>query len=168
MRAIKAFDDHTPEATMEHHTTLNLEQSVYQKLKDLAEQKDISVSTAIVILMKYLSREVQHRKMPERLVEYQKLSEGEEWHSCHVYWSFSEYQHFVDMRNFLKMSVSFLVAEALRRYGFLLLNFSDEELWDDKNLLPHYSFAKKTISGQQFFIIGWGKVTEYPDMNKSP
>ena len=153
---------------MEHHTTLNLKFSAYRELKKLAEIMNISVATTIVALMKHMSREVQHRKMPERLVVYQKLSEGEEWYTCHVYWSFPELQHFVDMRNFLKMSVSFLVAEALRKYSHLLLNFSDEELWDDKNLLPHYSFLKKTVSGQQFFIIGWGKVTKYPDMNISP
>ena len=118
----------------------------------------------IVVLMKHVSKEVEHRKMPERLVEYQKLSEGEEWHTCHVYWSFPEYQHFVDMRNFLKMSVSFLVGEALRKYGHLLLN-SSPELWDDKNLFPHYSLAKKTVSGQQFFIVCWGETESYPDMN---
>ena len=150
---------------MEHHTTLNLELSTYEKLKTLAEEKNISVSTAIVILMKHLSKEVQHRKMPQRLVEYQKRSENEEWYTCHVFWSFPELQHFVDMRNFLKMSVSFLVTEALKKYGHLLLNLSDEELWDDKNLLPHYSFVKKTISGLQFFIICWGKTKKYPDMN---
>ena len=153
---------------MEHHTTLNLELSTYIELKSLAEAKNISVTHVIIALMKLLSEEVKHRKMPERLVEYQKLSEGEEWYTCHVFWSFQEYQHFVDMRNFLKMSVSFLVAEALRKYGHQLLNTLPEELWDDKNLFPHYSLVKKTVSGTQFFMIGWGKVTKYPDMNKSP
>ena len=150
---------------MEHHTTLNLELTTYEELKNLAAAKDISVGTAIVVLMKLLSHEVMHRKMPERLVEYQKLSEGDEWYTCHVYWSFPEYQHFTDMRNFFKMSVSFLVSEALRKYGHQLLNSTDSEEWDDKNLFPHYSFAKKTVSGQQFFILCWGKVTKYPDMN---
>ena len=168
MRAIKAFDNRIPEATMEHHTTLNLELSTYRELKHIAETKNSSVTTVIVALMKFLSKEVTHRKMPERLVEYQKLSEGEEWCTCHVYWSFPEYQHFVDIRNFFKMSVSFLVSEALRKYGHQLLNSPSEELWDDKNLFPHYSFGKKTVSGQQFFIICWGKVTKYPDMNRSP
>ena len=153
---------------MEHHTTLNLELSTYQKLKELAAAKNISVGTAIIALMKLLSHEVTYRKMPERLVEYQKLSEGEEWYTCHVYWSFQEYQHFTDMRNFLKMSVSFLVATALQKYGHQLLDSTSEELWDDKNLFPHYSFGKKTVSGQQFFIVCWGKVTKYPDMNRSP
>ena len=153
---------------MEHHTTLNLKTSTYEELKTIAKENNTSVDTAIVALMKFLSEEVKHRPMPERLVEYQKLPEGEEWYTCHVYWSFQEYQHFTDMRNFLKMSVSFLVAYALEKYGHLLLNSSSAELWDDKNLFPHYSFGKKTVSGQQFFIIGWGKVTKYPDMNKSP
>ena len=153
------------EAPMEHHTTLNLELSTYEELKTLADLKDISVSRVIVALMKFLSKEVEHRKMPERLVEYQKLSKGEEWFTCHVYLSFSEHQHFVDMRNFLKMSVSFLVSYAVRKYGTLILDFSPEEFWDDKNLLPHYSFGKKTVSGQQYFIICWGKTAKYPDMN---
>ena len=151
---------------MEHHTTLNLKLSVYLKLKELAKEKDISVTMAIVFLMKFLSKEVQHRKMPERLVEYQKLTEGEEWRTCHVYWSFPEYQHFVDMRNFLKMSVSFLVAEALRRYGHFLLDFSSADLEDDKNLFLHHSLVKKTVLGQQFFITCWGKPTKNLDMNR--
>ena len=153
---------------MEHHTTLNLEISTHRELKQLAEAKGISVTRTIVTLMKLMSYEVKHRKMPERLVEYQKLSEGEEWHTCHVYWTFEEYQHFVDMRHFLKMSVSFLVATALRKYAHILLDSSSPELWDDKNLFPHYSLVKKTVSGQQFFITCWGKPTKYPEMNSFP
>ena len=145
---------------MEHHTTLNLKESTYKELKTLAEAKNISIDTTIVALMKLLSKEVQYRIMPERLVEYQKRTEGDEWKTCHVYWSFQEYQHFTDMRNFLKMSVSFLVAEALRKYGHQLLNTLPEELWDDKNLFPHHSLVKKTVSGQQIFITCWGKGTD--------
>ena len=150
---------------MEHHTTLNLKITTYCELKKLAEAMETSISTAIVALMKYMSKEVEHRKMPERLVEYQKPTEGEEWHTCHVYWSFQEYQHFTDMRNFLKMSVSFLVATALQKYGHQLLNSTSPDLWDDNNLFPHYSLVKKTASGVQFFLICWGKTGKYPDMN---
>ena len=75
---------------MEHHTTLNLELMVYQELKELAAQKGISVDQVIVALMKFVSCEAKHRKMPERLVEYQKLSEGGEWYTCHVYWCFPD------------------------------------------------------------------------------
>ena len=152
---------------MEHHTTLNLKLSVVEELKSLASEKKISLNDVIVVLMNFMSQEVKHRKMPERLVEYQKLTEGEEWRTCHVYLTFSQYQHFTDMRNFLKMSVSFLISEALRKYGHLLLNSSSTELWVDKNLFPHHSFCKKTVSGVQYFITGWGKVTEYPDMNRT-
>ena len=151
---------------MEHHTTLNLELTTYLELKELASLKEVSVGTIIVSLMKLLSYEIEHRKMPERLVEYQKLSEGEEWYTCHVYWSFPEYQHFVDMRNFFKMSVSFLVATALRMYGYQLLDSGNPEEWDDKNLFPHYSFGKQRVSGDYYFMICWGNMTEYPDINR--
>ena len=70
---------------MEHHTTLNLKLTTYQELKELAAAKRVSVGTAIVALMKILSHEVKYRETPERLVEYQKLSEGDEWYTCHVY-----------------------------------------------------------------------------------
>ena len=147
---------------MEHHTTLNLELSLRQKLITLAEAQDISVNKTIVILMKLLSCEIKHRKIPERLVEYQKLSENEEWCTCHLYLSFSEYQHFSDMRNFFKMSVSFLVAYAVKKYGHQLLNNLSPENWDDKNLFPHHSIGKPRVLEQQFFVICWGKTTEYP------
>ena len=90
---------------MEHHTTLNLKLSTYKELKALAEAKEISINRTIVALMKLMSKEVKYRPMPERLVEYQKLTEGEEWKTCHVYLSFQEYQHFTDMRNFLSRSL---------------------------------------------------------------
>ena len=82
---------------MEHHTTLNLKLSTYKELKLLAETKGISVNKTIVVLIKHVSKEVEHRKMPERLVEYQKLPEGEEWHTCHVYWSFPEIKALSDL-----------------------------------------------------------------------
>ena len=101
---------------MEHHTTLNLKLTTYQELKELAAAKRVSVGTAIVALMKILSHEVKYRETPERLVEYQKLSEGEKWYTCHVYWSFQEVKASSDLLSALTLVPSWHFVPTLHRY----------------------------------------------------
>ena len=150
-----------------HHTTYNLELSVYRGLKFVATEKNLSISAVIRMLMKMVSEEMKHRKMPKGLTQYQRLPEDGEWKVFHIKLTSEEAEHFVDMRKFFKKSVSLLIKYALDTYGVAFLNLpeSQTEKWGDKNIFPHYSFAHKSVSGLQYFIICWGKPTKYPDMN---
>ena len=156
------------EETLLHHTTFNLELSVYAGLKFLAEERNLTIIDVIRILMKSVSEEMKHQKMPKRLVEYQRLPNNSEWKIFHVRLTIEEYEHFVDMRKFFKKSVSHLIKYALETYGVALLNLPEAqtENQSDKKIFPHYSFAHKSVSGIQFFMICWGKPTERQELNK--
>ena len=156
------------EETVKHHTTFNVEQKVFSKLKDLAEQKETTISAIIKMLLKLVSKEMEYTEMPKRLIQYQRLPEDGEWHIFHIRLTIEEIEHFLDMRKFFKKSVSHLIAYGLEKYEETLQNSPQPQLGKDENksIFPHYSFSRKTVSGQQYFIISWGETTKYPDMNE--
>ena len=148
---------------LNHHTTFNIEHSTMETLRLLAEMKNISVSDAIKMLLKLVSEEMEYTETPKRLIEYQRLPSGGEWKTFHIRLTYEEVEHFEDMRNFFKKSVSFLIACAVEQYGNLLLNVLPQQTdkgWD-KNLFPHYSSGRKVVSGEEIFIISWGKPTKF-------
>ena len=144
------------------HTTINIHPELYEELfLKTMNHLEISESDLVAIVMKLVSREMPQRERPKRAVEYQKGNEKKEWKIVHLYLSENEYDHFVDMRIFFKMSVAHLFCYGLKKYA----NQICSRKWDDKTLFPGYSFAQKTVSGLQFFMICWGNTAEYPDMN---
>ena len=148
-----------------HHTTMNLEKSVFESLVFLAQNKNISVTTAIRMLMKLVSEEMEHQKMPKRLIQYQRLPEDSQWHIFHIRLTIEEYEHYVDMRKFFKKSVSYLVAYAVETYGSLLFNTlsprSQTGEKRDKDIFSHYSFSRELRFGVEVFVISWGPKTRY-------
>ena len=153
-----------------HHTTFNIERSVFDELVKVAEEKGGTISGTIRILLKLVSEEMKHRKMPRRPVKYQQLPEQGEWHTFHIRLTVQEYEHFVDMRKFFKKSVSLLIAYAVKKYGQLFLDCLQPELGKgrDKYIFPHYSLGYEILSGQQYFTICWGKTERCPEVRGIP
>ena len=149
------------------HTTINLHPEFYEYLfNEYARFLKLSYTELACVIMKYVSQEMPQRKRPRRAVEYQRSPyEGKtNWVTVHLYLTEEEYDHFVDMRTFLKMSVSYMITWGLTKYS----NHIFCGKWADKNLFPRYSFGQVIVAGRQFFIVGWGKLTKYTGMSSSP
>ena len=144
------------------HTTINIHPELYDQLfTECMDKAEVTETELVAIIMKLVSQEMSQRERPKRAVEYQKGPEDKKWKIVHLYLTEDEYDHFVDMRNFFKMSVAHMVALGLKKYFHQILS----QQWDDKTLFPGYGFVQKTVSGVQYFAICWGKLTKYPDMN---
>ena len=145
------------------HTTINLHPEFYEYLfTEYASHLKVSYTELACIIMKCVSEEMPQRERPRRAVEYQRSPyEGKtNWVVVHLYLTDEEYDHFVDMRTFFKMSVSHMITQGLTKYS----NHIFCEKWPDKNLFPRYSFGQVIVSGRPFFIIGWGKLTKFTEM----
>ena len=133
-------------------TTINIHEDTLTLLSNLSVMLGTPRDLVIKSAMHLLSKEMKHRDLPQRLVQYQESDVKENWRSLHIKLSFEQYAHFVDMRNFFKMSVSFLIALALQKYGQTLLK---EKEISDKNLFEEYFITKKVHGGLQYFMICW-------------
>ena len=146
------------------HTTVNIHPDFYKYF--FAHYRDtlkVSNTELVCIIMKLLSLEMPQRTRPTGAVRYQD-QHSEKWIIVHLYLTDEEYDHFVDMRNFFKMSVAHLISYGLSKYYSQIL----AQRWPDKNLFPEYSFGQMVVWGQQYFIICWGKGTEYSEKSSIP
>ena len=145
------------------HTTVNMTTDFYDFLfTDYRDSMEISSTELVRMIMHFVSQEMSQRIRPEGPVKYQMNPFDNEWVVVHLYLTEEEYDHFVDMRNFFKMSVAHLIRYGLIRYCNQINKLFD--IWQDKNLFPEYSFGQVTVSGRQFFIIGWRKTTKYKEL----
>jgi hypothetical protein len=90
-------------------------------------------------------------------VKYQERDKKENWYRLHIVMNEYEYEYYLDMRKFYKMSVSFILAFAVRRYLDEVLN----ELLEGSNNIDNYWYRnyiliKKTIDGIICWQIYWG------------
>ena len=149
------------------HTTVNLDAELYEFLfTDYRDSMELSNTELVCMIMHCVNEKMTKRERPTRAVEYQKNISQKDWVVVHLYLTEEEYDHFVDMRTFFKMSVARMVSFGLRQYNREILKLFDTG--PDKNLFPEYSFGRVAVSGRQFFIIGWRRETKIPEMNSFP
>lgn len=96
-------------------------------------------------------------------IRYQARDDKENWHRIHLVLNEYEYEYCLDMRKLFKMSVSFILAYAVRRFLEDVIN----ELIDGSNNTDNYCYQnyiliKKIIDGIICWQIYWGIPTEIP------
>jgi hypothetical protein len=133
-------------------TTLNVHVDVMNKIIFAAELQGISSSQMIVILLKQALDRVGNPDCLGKLVQYQKRSSPEMWHPFHIKWKPDEYEYFQDMRKLLKMSVSLILAFAVKKFLKKLL----KQNMSDNNLHHNYILAKEVIDGVVLWKLIWG------------
>ena len=137
-------------------TTMNIRLDILEKIKEAAIAKGISCSRMISILMqKVMGEDIQYVRMG-RLVQYQKRCRKEDWRKFHVKLRGDEYEYFHDLKKILKMSVSLILAYAVRRY---LLDVINEKSTDNyRNFFRNYVVIREIIDN----IVCWKHFWGYP------
>ncbi|MCP4135761.1 MAG: hypothetical protein GY754_32635 [bacterium] len=143
---------------MNINTTINIRGDLLEELNDAAAQVGISRNRVIILLM---GRVVDEKKLPVDLIHrihYQMRDDEANWQGIHVWLPPRVYELWQDMRKFHKMSVSAIIAHAIREHlEILLQEFTDtpETVKRDKNPFQ-YIFAARDSGGIQKFVIWWG------------
>ena len=145
------------------HTTFNFHISTYNLLGYLAGRLNRSRSSVIKAAMQLQSGEANAEEMPAQAASYQNRDSRENWKTFHIDLTPEEYEYFFDMRKLFKLSVSFLIALALRKYGWRL---SGDDV--DKNIFAQYKFVQEIHYGIKFFITCWGNPGEGPSLHSKP
>lgn len=134
-------------------TTLNIHKNVLAKVTEAAALQGISCSAMIRLLIHRLMDDNMDPIVIGRLIRYQKRCELGEWRTFHIQFREDEYEYFIDLRKILKMSVSLILACAVKKY---LKNKNIQET--DNNLYIHKNYVaiREFIGNIQCIKLFWG------------
>jgi hypothetical protein len=140
-------------------TTLNIRMEILNKIMQAAKIKGLTLSEMITIILKQAMGNVREPKPIGRLVRYQQHNRLEEWRTVHVTWRVDMYEYLQDLRRLLKLSVSLMLADAVKRYLDKLLKQNKT----DNYRFMNYVLIKETIDN----IICWRHIWGFPpDLDK--
>jgi hypothetical protein len=135
-------------------TTLNIHTEILEKIHATAKSRGISCSAMIVLLLQKFMDESGHPVRMGRLVQYQRRGGPEDWHVFHVHVRADEYEYFLDLRKLFKLSVSLILAYAVRQFLEKQKSISITDNYPFRN----YIMVKEYIGT----IICWKSIWGYP------
>jgi len=109
----------------------------------------------IIMLLKRVMDDIAGPARYGSLIIYQSRSAKECWHTFHITLREDDYEYLLDLRKLLKMSVSHILAYAVKK--FLKKNITDN------NRYKNYVAIKSIRDGLVFWTLIWGYP---PDIEK--
>lgn len=152
---------------MHIETSIYINASVLENISRAARINGITRTELIVQLMKKLMKDMPGGAHCGRSVRYQDKSSKDSWRIFHVQLSPEVYEYFLDLRKCLKMSVSSLVALAVKKYlnQKLKINFTDNYQFQD------YCFVEGLVEDIKCWVQFWGipsRIGKKPLIIESP
>ena len=132
-------------------TTLNVDCAVMKIITASARGRGMSRSGLIIMLIKRIMNDLPDPGRLGRMVRYQKKRRPEEWHLFHLQLRADDYEFFLDLRKLLKMSISLILAIAVKKYLREILNNST-----DNYQYKNYVIIQKLIGRTMSWHLIWG------------
>ncbi len=140
-------------------TTLNIRADLLDQITHAAKTNNISNSEMISILIqKVLEENINQGPLGKR-VRYQRRRNPHEWRIFHVKIREDMYEYWLDLRKLLKLSVSFILAYAVKKYLSKLIEGKDTDNYHPNN----YIIAKESYDNVIVWKLIWGFP---PDLEK--
>ena len=137
-------------------STLNVHKSIMEKLERGAEISGIPRAFIIQKLMQRLMKDNRNTIKSNSRIKYQQRDVKANWRILHIVVNEYEYEYYLDMRKFYKMSVSFLLACAVRRYLNEIINeLFDKNINSDNYFYRNYTITNKMVHGIVCWQIYW-------------
>ena len=145
---------------MKIQTSINVLTEIMEKIEYAAYITGRSRNEMIILLIMEAIKKKDTSIRYGRSVQYQENAPKESWERPHVYLTEYEREYFLDVRKFLKMSVSYLLALAVREYlNDILKKLTEPESlkdWDNY-LYNGYAFAYGVCKSSLHLGVYWGK-----------
>ena len=134
-------------------TTVHIHKKTLEMLNKSANLTGETRTYIISLLMqKVMNNNHEKLKFFSR-IRYQEQDKKVNWHRLHITLNEYEYEYYLDMRKFFKMSVSFILARAVRRYlNEVVYKLLDKNVITDNYRYRNYIFIKDTTEDE---IICW-------------
>ena len=144
-------------------TTLNINKDILEEIANVSDITDKSRTEIIILLLKKVMCDNKIKARINCSVKYQPCDEKDKWHRFHVSFKVGDYECFLDLRKVFKMSVSCLVAFAVKKYLKKLLKEILEGVHTDNNRYKNYILAKSSCNGIIFWQFFWGIPSNLPE-----
>ena len=132
-------------------TTVNIQVELFERISKEARARNISRSKMIITLLEMMM-EKSSSPILGRLVQYQERRKGNKWHPFHITFLDDEYEYFQDMRKLLKMSVSLLLAIAVKQF----LDNPAVKIDTDNYRFGSYLIVKEIVDSITCWRLYWG------------
>ncbi|MCP4130778.1 MAG: hypothetical protein GY754_07335 [bacterium] len=139
-------------------TTINFRVPVLEKINEAAVSLGISRTKIIIRLLKMVMNEKDFTATMCRAVRYQLDDpDPDNWHKFHISFQEDDYEFFVDLRKFLKKSVSAVLAYAVEEYLDVILGLTPEDSFkNDSYRFRHYVISSSEMHGVISWQLFWG------------
>ncbi|MBN1496450.1 MAG: hypothetical protein JXA07_06755 [Spirochaetes bacterium] len=133
-------------------TTLHVNTVILRQLIAAAQTLRISRSDLIIMLLKKLMNDISRPSRFGRMVQYQERNDKESWKTVHLTVREDDYEYLLDLRKLLKMSVSRILAFAVKKY----LGKLNKKNITDKNHYKNYVIIKEFVNNIVCWRLFWG------------
>ena len=133
-------------------TTININVGTLEMINRISGIYQISRSRVIKNLLKKVMDKDLNSFSFNKCIQYQVSDSKENWHKFHILLDTDEYEFFLDLRKFFKMSVSAIVSFAVKKYYKEIHKFIKTDNYRFKN----YIIIKETINNLVTWKICWG------------
>ncbi len=139
-------------------TTINIQIDIMDKIMRAASKRGISHTRMVIMLLKQVMANMPHQAVIGSLVRYQERLGPEAWHPFHITYKPDEYEYVQDLKKVLKMSVSNILAYAVKTYlkRNRRLKLTRNPNQSDKYRFQNYVIARVVKAGVIMWKIIWG------------
>jgi hypothetical protein len=146
-------------------STVHMHKSTLEMLERGAETTGRARTFIIKVLMQRMMSNNQHMIKSHSRIQYQERDLKENWYRLHLVLNEYEYEYCLDMRKFYKMSVSLILAYAVRRFLDEIVNaLLYGNICTDNYFYSNYIFINETVSGIVCWKIYWGIPPKLPGL----
>ncbi|MBN2158215.1 MAG: hypothetical protein JW807_02380 [Spirochaetes bacterium] len=135
-------------------TTLNVHVDILEPIVSAAKAKGVSRSKMITILIKKAMDDIPNPARMGTMVRYQKRRKPEEQQPVNVQLRVDDYEYFQDLRKLRKMSISLILAYAVKKFLPKILKNKNTDNYRYQN----YVVIRETIEN----ITSWRLIWGYP------
>jgi hypothetical protein len=141
---------------MSIETTMYIHDTTMSLLNDACVLTGRKRNEMIVLLLNYAMADLKRAVKTGCRVRYQGRDCREKWHTVHVRFREDEADYAKDLRNFLKLSDSLILALAAREYLNEIVRKSRKDDGNDNYRFSNYFVSREVIGGSIQWRINWG------------
>ena len=116
------------------------------------EPTDSPIGSVIKNILKMIMDKEPNNFSFNKPIKYQDSAPKKKWHKFHLLLKNDEYEYFIDLRKFFKMSVSAIVSFAVKKYYKVMMKLKKTDNYPFKN----YIIQKRIINNVITWKIYWG------------
>ena len=134
------------------NTTLNIHTDILEQIVRAAKYNKISASEMILRLIQKSAENITNPGRLGRMIQYQARCKPQDWHIVHIQVREDMYEYWLDLRKLLKMSISLILAYAVKKFLGKLMSNS----YIDNYHFINYMIMKEIIDNVIIWKLIWG------------